>query len=220
MQRYTTPDLAGLRIVEGDGPVVPDEMAPEDILQRIGVPTRFIRASWESWDPPAKTTQFAAAQLERFREWRGADPSETMVTLTGPPGVGKTHLATATLRRFVEGGKRGGRWIAVSRMVETMREEVAGRVSGALMPRLISASLLILDDLGAQRETDWTLDRLYLLLSERYNELRPTVITTNLSLDQIGERIDARIASRLVEGLVVPMRWDDHRKPNKRGGAS
>lgn len=215
MQRYSMPDMSGFHVVDGDGPVVADEMTHDEILERIGVPARYISASWETWRPPPKMPAQVADKVELLRSWQGTDPAETTVTLTGPPGVGKTHLATATIRRWVEAGRRGARWIAISRMNEALRDEVAGRSSASLMPRLISASLLVLDDLGAQRETDWTLDRLYLLLSERYDEMRPTIITTNLSLDQIGERIDARIASRLVEGLVVHMRLDDYRKTTK-----
>ena len=52
----------------------------------------------------------------------------------------------------------------------------------------------------------------YLLLSERYNEMRPTIITTNLSLNQIADRIDARVASRLVDGLVIKLDLPDYRR--------
>jgi len=71
---------------------------------------------------------------------------------------------------------------------------------------------LYLDDIGAEQGTDWSRQALYLLLDERYTEERKTVISGNLSLDELAKRIDDRIASRIA-GMckVVELQGADRR---------
>jgi DNA replication protein DnaC len=79
--------------------------------------------------------------------------------------------------------------------------------------RLTSVDLLHLDDLGAEKSTDWVLEQLYSIVNERYETQRSMVVTTNLDQAQLEEQIGARTVSRLVEicGDPLPMFGEDHR---------
>ena len=68
-----------------------------------------------------------------------------------------------------------------------------------IIKKFINVKCLILDDLGAEKTSDFTLDRLYLIIDGRYSEERLTIITSNLSLDDIKDKIHDRLASRISE---------------------
>jgi DNA replication protein DnaC len=188
------------------------------MLGRAGVPARYIACSWSTWQPVGGPG--LRDSLERLKNWRGDSEGEIFVTLYGPPGAGKTHLATATLRRLLEGRLAAGhvhstrwtaKWISVPAMLEAMRQAVASGMEDTLAQRLRDVYLLVLDDLGATRSSAWVCEVLYALLDHRYSNLKPTFVTTNLSVGDIANRIDARIASRLAEGLVLELALPDRR---------
>jgi DNA replication protein DnaC len=74
--------------------------------------------------------------------------------------------------------------------------------------------LLHLDDLGAERRTEWVLEQLYSIVNERWQDQRSIIVTTNLGLDQLREQLGARTVSRLLEicDEPWPVMGDDLRK--------
>ena len=85
---------------------------------------------------------------------------------------------------------------------------------GELFQKLVSVDLLHLDDLGAEKRTDWVLQELYSIVNERWQDERSIVVTTNiLDLDVLREQIGARTVSRLVEicGNPIPIMGPDLR---------
>ena len=74
------------------------------------------------------------------------------------------------------------------------------------------ADLLVLDDFGVERVTDWTRQIFYTIINKRYNSMKSTVVTTNVSISQLENEFDARIISRLVEMCrVIEMGGEDFR---------
>ena len=78
-----------------------------------------------------------------------------------------------------------------------------GGSEDSVMSRLISCKYLFLDDLGAEKTSDWTMDRLYHVINSRYESMKHLVITSNLSLSEIQTRCHDRIASRIGEMCQV-----------------
>lgn len=77
---------------------------------------------------------------------------------------------------------------------------------------MINKPILYLDDLGTEKASDWVKEQLYLVINERYNWVRPVVITTNLNMQEIAEAYGERFASRLVEMCdVIKLTGDDRR---------
>lgn len=119
--------------------------------------------------------------------------------ILGTTGTGKTHLAYGAVRSLLAAGVRL-RWTATT----------AADLYADLRPRpgydgereLMDAArcpLLIVDDLGAARHSEWTEEITMRLINRRYNELLPTVITSNLAPADLREQLGDRIASRLAE---------------------
>jgi DNA replication protein DnaC len=82
-----------------------------------------------------------------------------------------------------------------------------------LLEELEGPELLVLDDLGAEKTADWVNDRLYLIVNRRYEECRPIIVTTNLGLDELTEKLGNRIVSRLCETADL---WDKFPKEDYR----
>lgn len=124
--------------------------------------------------------------------------------LTGPFGTGKTHQAYGALRRIAESGPDRFELIAMTApdMYGLLRPGGSERGSEAELKRLCAVPLLLLDDLGTEKISEWTEEATYRLLNERYNECRPLIVTSNLPTrsdigEDLGDKLGGRIVSRL-----------------------
>lgn len=127
----------------------------------------------------------------------------TGLFLHGVPGCGKTSLAAGLVRELLWRGETA-RMVVVPRLLQALRVATwNNRVDEQeLLERYSKAPVLVLDDLGAEEKNDRTMDRLYLVVNDRYQECRTTVITSNLSIPEISEKLHARLASRIAEMCV------------------
>jgi len=117
-------------------------------------------------------------------------PQGRGILLMGPSGTGKTHLACAIVNALKD---THAVWFAnVPMLLERMR------TSNVSVDELLSADLLVLDDIGSERETAWTVERLLLIVDTRLSNLKPTVFTTNYEIKDFEARVGMRLASRIV----------------------
>ena len=143
----------------------------------------------------------------------------TTIFFSGPYGTGKTYLACALLRAQIVEQGRSGLYLSVSRFISGLLPDAATKEEQRIArtaPREID--LLLLDDLGVEKTSAFSMRELFNLLDERWLNERPTIITSNLSLTAaLGERPDTgrlnadeaethatarRILSRLTEDAV------------------
>lgn len=118
----------------------------------------------------------------------------------GPPGTGKTTLAMLVSKAASDAGRTVAIY-SLPRLLNEIRDtHRAERSHIDLLDRLTQVDLLHIDDVGAERSTDWVLEELYSIVNARYEENRSIVITTNiLDRDALCEQITARTVSRLTE---------------------
>jgi DNA replication protein DnaC len=132
----------------------------------------------------------------------------------GPVGTGKTTLAMLVSNAAL----RAGRSVAIyslPRLLNEIRDtHRAERSHLVLLDRLAAVDLLHVDDVGAERTTDWVLEELYSIVNARYEDQRSMVITTNLDYDELSEQISVRTVSRLAEICdQLPLEGLDRRVP-------
>ncbi|WP_457641704.1 ATP-binding protein [Persephonella sp.] len=128
----------------------------------------------------------------------------------GPPGVGKTHLAVSILKEFFRRRKLVGLFYDTRSLLFDLKATFDGSSSGReILEDVVKAPILVLDDLGSERLSDWARDILHYIIINRYNELKPVIITSNIELkgkksensleETLEERMGSAIASRLSE---------------------
>jgi DNA replication protein DnaC len=184
------------------------------------IPARYRGVSFDR--PPVSDmardleTKGAVAEVHRFVEEldERLDAGKGL-WLFGDTGTGKTTLAmlvsTAALK--------AGRSVAIyslpkllARIRRTYDSEPGGDSYLAFFERLTSVDLLHIDDLGAEKRSDWVLEQLYALINERYETQRSVVVTTNLPHQELEEQIGSRTVSRLNQMCdEVPVFGEDRR---------
>jgi DNA replication protein DnaC len=222
------------------------------MLKRAAIPKRYEHCTLESYDSShtgyKQADQSLAAAYTMARSFVTGYPVTTEgkgLLLTGYVGVGKTHLAVGILQALIlEKGVRG-LFCDYRELLKRIQESYNPLVSTTelqILAPVFEAEVLVLDELGAQKPTDWVWDTVALILNTRYNDMRTTLITTNLpnapagatpqlvegdnagaSARQamregtLGDRIGERMRSRLAEMCVeVPMRGEDYRQRVKK----
>ncbi|MFL5834210.1 MAG: ATP-binding protein [Solirubrobacterales bacterium] len=184
------------------------------------IPTRYRGVSFDR--PPVSDmardlqTKAAVAEVrsyidqldERLDEGRG-------LWLFGDTGTGKTTLAMLVSRTAIE----SGRTVAIyslpkllARIRRTYDSEPGGDSYLSFFERLTSVDLLHIDDLGAEKRTDWVMEQLYALINERYESQRSIMVTTNLPHEELEDQVGQRTISRLTQVCdEVPLYGTDRR---------
>jgi DNA replication protein DnaC len=118
--------------------------------------------------------------------------------LCGAVGRGKTHQAWGAVRALAVTGLRvSWRVTTAADMYAALRPRAG--VDGEVFRAYADARLLVLDDVGASKGTEWTEEVNYRLVNHRYENELPTLFTTNVPPKDLGEALGARVTSRLVE---------------------
>jgi DNA replication protein DnaC len=135
--------------------------------------------------------------------------------LFGDVGTGKTSLAMLVSKAALD----AGRSVAIYSMprllsdIKETYEDSSERSYMQLFERLVGVDLLHIDDLGAEKRTEWVLEQLYSIINERWQEQRSIVVTTNLvDVDELRAQIGPRTVSRLHEMCdLIPIMGRDRR---------
>lgn len=145
--------------------------------------------TFELYQPrPAATYAWHAAQAVAYAE-------QKWLTIMGGVNRGKTHLAVAICRRWLQRGKLA-RYAYVPLLLDELRRGFGATGENSYEARwdmFLRVPLLVLDDLGAENPTPWVQERLDTLLDARLMAGLSLVVTTNLNLDEIPERIRSRL---------------------------
>jgi DNA replication protein DnaC len=136
------------------------------------------------------------------------------IWFVGDPGTGKTAAAMLISKLAIESGRSVAIY-STPRLLNVVREAIESEHGLlGLLELLGTVDLLHLDDLGAERQTEWVLEQLYSIVNTRYEDQRSIMVTTNLQPDALAEQIGARTVSRLIEmcGDPLPLFGPDLRR--------
>jgi DNA replication protein DnaC len=143
----------------------------------------------------ARLKDFNGAIRQFIRSW--VQKPTAGLLIFGRVGTGKTHLAAAILRGLLEAQARVDFRRCAQFFADLQESYRANTSSEAIVGDLENSQFLILDDVGSgalsDHERRFTLE----LIERRINQNRPTILTSNWSRQEIGEKLDARISSRL-----------------------
>lgn len=192
-------------------------LSQTNLLERCGIPKRFQEAGLSHFSNPI-------SEIGR---------SGKSLFVTGPRGTGKTHFLCACLKHvileearsndpeiFINPKKLPAEFLPVPEFMLELRqsyEQSTPYTEAEVLRKYSRINLLVLDDLGAERVSDWSIQMLYLLLDRRNRDLKQTMISSNLSLREIADNFDDRVASRIAEECQpVKFRGQDKRTAKSR----
>ncbi|HMF57356.1 MAG TPA: ATP-binding protein [Pyrinomonadaceae bacterium] len=216
----------GMEVVPGKGARrcrCKSEDSRAKLLADTRIPRRYDQCSLQNYYPAkGNGTQLRAFQYawRLAREYPAVDRG---LVLMGTVGVGKTHLSVAILRELIE--KKNITCLfyefgSLLKEIQNSYNPISQTSELKVLAPVFESEVLVLDELGASKPTDWVRDTMMQIINTRYNDKKLTIFTTNY-LDKrrkegdetLEDRIGVRLRSRLYEMCrTVQIEGEDYRK--------
>lgn len=205
----------------------------ERLLQSANIPARYEHCTLSDFDIHFEGAHrsLAAARLASGRFVEEYPLQKTGLLLIGPIGVGKTHLAVGTMQELIRSKGVPCLFCDYRELLKQIQNSYNPSVQTTeleILRPVFDTEIVVLDELGAVKPSEWVWDTVSLILNSRYNDKRTTIITTNFSdepaghvsgprgaarEETLGDRIGERMRSRLHEMCrVVQMQGSDFRQ--------
>jgi DNA replication protein DnaC len=193
----------------------------EKLIHIASIPPRYEHCSFEEFNPLTNQLKLAKTLALKFVEEYPLVNCGLLIL--GPCGVGKTHLAVSILREIIHKGGAQGLFCDFRDLLKRIQNSynpVSQSSELEILDPVLTMEPLVLDDLGAERPTEWVRDTVSYIINSRYNRRLTTIITTNfddqpreskvlangtvLSKEEsLEDRIGTRLRSRLYEMCKV-----------------
>ena len=195
----------------------------EAILGKSGIKKRYLSRSFENFivnDVNRKAYEIAKSYVDNWQE--NKDKGEGLY-FEGTCGTGKTHLAVAIAMKLINQGvpvicKTS---IDLLASIKQSYERDSTVNEEDIIEAYNTVDLLVIDDLGKERATEWSVPILYRIINDRYENMLPTVITTNYNTDDLIDKLNASNDNEKAEAIIsrfkgsascVTMAWEDYRR--------
>jgi len=200
------------------------------------IPVRFNACEFDNYVPDPKSfsqvraKKMAMKYAESYPVLDDEIFREASLLFSGMSGLGKTHLAIAVLKSLM---KKGIRCLFVDfhELLTDIRnsyDELSRTSEHQILRPILNMDVLLLDDLGSQRMTDWMQDTVFYIVNWRYNQKKPIIVTTNLGMEPtrasaqetLQDRLGYRVVSRLYEMCTaIELDGPDFRKEVRKAGS-
>lgn len=192
------------------------QLRVDALLSNARIPARYAARGLGEFRAESKGQKFALSVCTRFTDDFPAQAEQgRSLVMVGAPGTGKTHLACAIAKAVIEKHQASALFATVSEMLRAIKETYrhdSERTERDVIRKLTDADLLVVDELGVQIGSDHEKLLLFEVLNSRYQELRPTILISNLSAEDLEEFLGHRIMDRYREcGVVLAFDWESYR---------
>ena len=174
-------------------------------LEEARIPKRYLHCTLANFTVYNESLEHAAKIAERFA--RDFPVVNKGLFFEGEPGVGKTHLAAAVLTQVIRTTGARGLFFDVRDLLKVIRSTYNSSIRTTeieVLRPVMMADLLVLDDIGAEKTSEWVEETMNLIVNTRYNERRATIFTSNFPdipddtepnslLSRIGHRMRSRL---------------------------
>lgn len=191
----------------------------EKLRENSMIPKRFASRTLEGFNVDGhKGKAFAKAACQRYVErFEDRLAQGGGMVLTGSVGAGKSHLAYGVGNALLASGYRV-MGIDVYELIDLIKERAFSQKGGsereAIKAFVGGLDLLILDEVGAQLGTEWERLILFKIVNERYKQMLPTILISNVDAAGLGDYLGERIIDRMSEGggMTLTLDWGSYRK--------
>jgi len=166
----------------------------DKLFKSARIPKRYQDKTLDNFDQSWQQKAYDYA-VDYIKNWEENSDNGHSIFFVGDVGTGKSHLAYAILNKLIEKGVPG-----MAASVPDLLDDLRGKEDNGAIEALKEIDLLVLDDLGSQKNTEWVTERLFIILNSRYADLKPTIITSNHRLELL-EKTEGwpRIVDRIIE---------------------
>ncbi|KRG69247.1 hypothetical protein ABB29_12090 [Pseudoxanthomonas dokdonensis] len=188
----------------------------DSLFRSAGIPARFAERDFDGYKATGNGQKIAHSVCRAFAsKWPEKAAVGSSLVLTGLPGTGKTHLACAiashVMREYLAVAAFGTVSAMLRRIKSTYAKDSQQTEQGAI-DDLVSPDLLILDEVGVQIGSEHEKMLMFEVLNARYQELRPTILISNLAMEELESFLGQRVMDRYREcGSVLAFDWESHR---------
>ncbi len=201
---------------------VREERKLTERMRHAGIPPLFEKSTFDTYEAIIPEAQYCLQIMRQYAEqFAGilAEAPATGAILVGNPGTGKTHLACSLIRSLIERGY-SARYTSIPALLSELREANRGvhdmNVS-AMIRELASVQLLVLDEYGIHTQQAVDYQFLFQLVDARYRNNVPTIMITNVHLDDVARELDERFLERIRGRYVTELVFDWNSWREKRG---
>lgn len=186
------------------------------MLSAAGIPPRFANKGFDGYEPVTvgaqKNLRVCKGFVEQFPDQLA---NGTTLVLTGQPGTGKTHLAAAVVRGVIEQHGHQARYIGASDLMRSIKETYragSARTEREVIAEFANIDLLVIDEVGIQVGSDTEKMLMFEVFNGRYAQMKPTVLLSNLTAEELAAYLGDRIMDRFREGgAVLVFNWQSRR---------
>jgi DNA replication protein DnaC len=222
------PECARIRTAEAAERDHAKESFKRQILmeQKLGaamIPKRFTGKTFDGYVASTPQQVRALARCKEYADnFQAHFDAGRCMLLLGKPGTGKTHLSVAIANYLNANTRATAVYRTVGAVLQSIRatyDRSSDQSESQVFASLIGPSLLILDEIGASKEkpSDFELSTLFAIINGRYEQLRPTIIVSNLKAEELPGAMGDRCVDRLREGGGIAMAFDWESQRGKEG---
>lgn len=194
----------------------------KNLFGNSGMSKRALKCSFENYQPTFQNAEALRVCNEYIKDFDLISISERNgLFICGDCGVGKSHLAFATANSLIQ---RGNSVIAMT-MIDLLLKIKSSfnayndkMTEEQILQIYTDCALLVIDDLGKEKPTEWALQMIYSVIDRRYNALKPIIVTTNFTASELVKRFgDSSLGNAIVDRLFeicqyVPIEGESFRK--------
>ncbi len=215
--RYTCPECSDTGYVEGIRCKCMDELLRRFAVEELNKNSTIVLHTFDEfkddcYDDPALRAKMTAMR-NYFIGYCNSFPNKCKsLFFTGRTGLGKTFFSTAIASALA------GRGFAVaigsvSDLLRNVENDHFGRTDNNTMELLLEADMLIIDDLGTEFRSPFNDSTIYTILNSRINQKKHTIISSNMTVEQLNKRYDEQISSRIIGGFMpIELKGSDLRQ--------